>query len=406
MDNLSEKELLNYAIQNGIIDLNTIQIEIEMNERKKYIEKHENEIWQASDGKWHTYLPDETKTNGRRRIKRSTKESLEDALVDFYKKSEHEITMKELFYLWTGKKLEYGEMQRQTFDRYERDFERFFKDSNLKNKKVKYISEEDLEDFIRKTIVKMSLSAKAWSNLRTLLNGMFRFAKKKGYSKINISNFMSELDLSKRSFTINRKDDSKNVFTESEIKSIICHIQQNPSLNGYGVLIAIYTGMRVGEIVALKHEDIFQDYIYVHRTQIRYSKDGKDVHEIRDNPKTEAGVRKVAISKELRKILNKLKIENLDNEYLFYDKKMCQVKTIHALTSYLYRVCKKLNIQKRSMHVLRKTYATRLINSGIDEAIIINQLGHTEIDTTKQYYYYNDKSIKQIAEKIEFVMNF
>jgi integrase len=63
-------------------------------------------------------------------------------------------------------------------------------------------------------------------------------------------------------------------------------------------------------------------------------------------------------------------------------------------------------MQKRSMHVLRKTYATRLINSGIDEAIIINQLGHTEIDTTKQYYYYNDKSIKQIAEKIEFVMNF
>lgn len=58
------------------------------------------------------------------------------------------------------------------------------------------------------------------------------------------------------------------------------------------------------------------------------------------------------------------------------------------------------------MHVLRKTFATRLINAGIDEAVIINQMGHTEIETTKQYYYYNDKSISQIAEKINNAINF
>ena len=72
----------------------------------------------------------------------------------------------------------------------------------------------------------------------------------------------------------------------------------------------------------------------------------------------------------------------------------------------LYRACEKVNIPKRSMHVLRKTYATRLINAGVDEAIIINQMGHSEFATTKSYYYYNDKLINQVAEKIQQAINF
>ena len=46
----------------------------------------------------------------------------------------------------------------------------------------------------------------------------------------------------------------------------------------------------------------------------------------------------------------------------------------------------------RSMHKIRKTYATKLINNNVDEKIIMRQMGHTDISTTKQYYYFNDKS--------------
>ena len=58
---LSDKELLNFAIENGMIDANTIRKKIEMNERKKFIERHEHEIWQGKNGLWYTYLPDEQK---------------------------------------------------------------------------------------------------------------------------------------------------------------------------------------------------------------------------------------------------------------------------------------------------------------------------------------------------------
>lgn len=47
MAELSKAELLNYAVENGIVDINTITKQIEMNERKKYLEMHKYEIWQG-----------------------------------------------------------------------------------------------------------------------------------------------------------------------------------------------------------------------------------------------------------------------------------------------------------------------------------------------------------------------
>ena len=80
---MNQSEILQKAIENGIIDLCTIQIELDMNERKKFLEKHENNIWQGSDNKWYTYLPDMTKSNNRRKIKKNTKEQLDDYIIDF-----------------------------------------------------------------------------------------------------------------------------------------------------------------------------------------------------------------------------------------------------------------------------------------------------------------------------------
>lgn len=59
MDKLSQTELLKLALEDGIVDINTITKQIEMNERKKYLEMHKYEIWQGEkDNKWYTYLPE------------------------------------------------------------------------------------------------------------------------------------------------------------------------------------------------------------------------------------------------------------------------------------------------------------------------------------------------------------
>ena len=44
------------------------------------------------------------------------------------------------------------------------------------------------------------------------------------------------------------------------------------------------------------------------------------------------------------------------------------------------------------MHKIRKTYGTTLIDGGVDESIIIEQMGHSDIHCTKQYYYFSNKN--------------
>lgn len=405
MEGLSDLQILKYAYENGILDvnINAIQSSIEMNERKKYLNKHTLQIWQGSDGKWRTHIVD---NQGKRKMLcRKERKKLEDDIVNLYKSLSNEPTLSKVFYEWMEDKLKYGEVQKQTFDRYERDFMRFFKNSKLLNTKIRYITEENIEEFIRETIYNQQLSSKAWGNLRTLLNGIFKYARKKQYSTIVISNFMAELELSKRIFTNKHREDSENVFNQQELIKMKNYIINNPNtkLSHLGILLGMYTGMRVGELVALKYEDIFDDYIYVRRTQIRYNgDDGKEIYEIRNTPKTDAGVRKVVITNEVREIIEKIKSITDGNEYLL--SKKGEPITIHVLTYALYRLCDRVQIPRRSMHCLRKTYATRLINAGVDEAIIINQMGHTNFDTTKQYYYYNDKMLGTVLDKLQVAM--
>lgn len=402
MENLTNIQLLNFAIENGIIDVDTIQRQIEMNERKKFLEMHDNKVWQAPDGRWKTYLQID---NGRKLICKKSFNELQDYIVDYYKDKETQPTLADVFFMWIDSKLAYGEIQKQTYDRYESDYNRYLKNNKLSNTKIKYITEDDLEHFIKSTIHGQNLSSKAWGNLRTIINGIFKFAKRKGFTNIQIAVFMNELELSKRVFNNVYKDEFENVFTEQELDKLIKYLRASPKIQHLGILLALYTGMRVGEIVALKHEDVFSDYIFVHRTQIRYKdSNGNVVYQVRDNPKTEAGIRKVVLSDSAKNIIKQIRMITFGNEYLFEVNN--ELKTIHTLTMALYRACEKIGIPKRSMHVLRKTYATRLINAGVDEAIIINQMGHTEFSTTKAYYYYNDKPAEQVAEKIQKAINF
>lgn len=405
MDGLSEREILNFALQNGMIDIDTIQKKIEMNERKKYLEMHNHKIWQGKDGYFYTKVDDESAKGKRRMIKKSSRENLDNALIDFYKENQKEIYLSSVFYEWMDKKLSFGEIQRQTYERYEIDFFRFFKDSNIYDKKFRYITEDDLEDFIKTTIYQKKLTSKAFGNLRTLVNGIFKYAKKKGYTNISITSFFGDMDISKKSFLKVQKKEDMCVFNESEMENLIKYLSQNPKLGNLGVMFAAYTGMRVGEIVALKWEDITDKYINVCRTQIRFhGDDGKEIYEIRDFPKTEAGIRNVIIVEGLIPIIKKLRLINPFTEYVFV--KNDKIITKHVLDMCLYRACDEIGIPRRGMHVLRKTYATRLLNAQVDEAVVINQMGHTDISTTKNYYYFNDKTAEKMSSMISNVINY
>ena len=398
MDPLNEKELLNFALQSGIVDINTIRMQFEMNERKKYLEMHNSKIWQSTDGKWYTFVPDATKNKGKKLVKRKTKDDLDDLLVDFYKEYEEPQTLEKTFWDWINKKIKFGEITKQTCDRYETDFYKYF--AGYEDRNIRFVSTDFLEDFIINNIKNYNMKSKAWSNLRTIIRGMFLFAKKKGYTNLDIVNFISELDISRKMFNHDKKPVENVIYTEKETQAIVNYISTTKNLNDIAILFAVYTGMRVGEIVALKWEDISEDYIHINRMQERFKdENGKIVYKIRNFPKTEASIRDVVIVPELKAVIKKLKTINPFTEYLFEKKGECIHK--HSVCTRLYCLCDKFDFPHKGMHAFRRYYATKLINAGVEKTIIISQMGHTDFDTTKNHYYKNNHEMEYIAETVK-----
>lgn len=402
MEHLTDKELLNFAFENGMIDFNTIQKQIEMNERKKYLEMHTSRIWQSTDKKWYTYVEDATKTSGKKLIKRKTEHELNDFLVEHYKQYVERQTVEKTYKEWIERKVRFGEIEKQTAQRYQVDFDKYF--SEIKQKEIKHITKVFLEEFIKDSIQKYKMKSKAWSNMRTIIRGMFIFANKCGYTEIKILPFLDELALSSKIFNHEKKPKKNVIFKQREIDVIMGYISESKSLNDIAILFAIYTGMRVGEIVALKWEDIGSDFIYVSRTQIRYDDDnGKRVHEIRDFPKTEAGIREVPIVPELKKIIRRLREINTFTEYLFEKNGECI--HLHSVCTRLYNLCTKFNFPNKGMHAIRKYFITKLINAGVEKNMIISIVGHTDFDTTEKHYYEDNNEDEYKVETITFAIS-
>ena len=72
----------------------------------------------------------------------------------------------------------------------------------------------------------------------------------------------------------------------------------------------------------------------------------------------------------------------------------------------LYKACDKCGLPRRSMHKIRKTYGTTLIDANVDDSLIMEQMGHSDIATTRKYYYYSNKNSQNNQNQIEKAISF
>lgn len=387
---------MNYALENGMIDLSYVREKIEMNKREELIKKHPYEIWEGKDGNWHTYFPSD---KDRIHRKRKNKSDLYDLIVDYWKQETENPTVGDIFYEWLDKKLDREEITKSTRDRYIRQFEECFVEFGAR--RIKTIEEGDIEDFVLDIIPQCKLTVKGFGNLRTLLYGIFKYAKKRHYVDFSITSVMQDIEISRKSFRKVVKEDEELVFMEDELPKIMSELLENQDIVNLGILLLFKTGMRIGELVALRPENIKGNVIEVRATEICYEENGERIFEVRNFPKTEAGIRDIVIPKKDVWILQKIRYASPFGEYLFEVNGNRMLA--HSFRTRLHTVCKHANVRSKSPNKIRKTYGSILIDSGVEESVVISQMGHTDIKTTKGHYYRNRKSIEQKQEEMSKV---
>lgn len=200
-----------------------------------------------------------------------------------------------------------------------------------------------------------------------------------------------------------RKKTSITIYTKAQIKKFLSEAQKS---NWYfEILLALFCGLRKGEIYGLKFSDFnIEDktvkiYRQIVANPIIEPNSGSKVSKyelIERLPKTPNSVRKLKVAAiifdELEKrrqliMENKLKLgdEYCDNDYI-----CCQENGLpHSLSAFniaLTKICKKAGLPTVSVHGLRHIYATLLLENGASLSKISAVLGHSSINTTFEYY--------------------
>lgn len=174
-------------------------------------------------------------------------------------------------------------------------------------------------------------------------------------------------------------------FSISEQKQIEQEILIDKRKYLYGVVLCLYTGLRIGELLALEWQDIdfTNGALSVNKTCYEGKKREGGFGRVVDSPKTESSRRVIPLPKQIMPMLKKAK-KNSDSEFVIAkSNKPLSVRTYQRNFATL---LEKLHIAHRGFHALRHTFATRAIECGMDVKTLSEILGHKDPTITLNRY--------------------
>ena len=190
-------------------------------------------------------------------------------------------------------------------------------------------------------------------------------------------------------FPNNQNHYKVTVLPPAEQQRLIQAVYLSLTPKSAGILLSLYTGMRIGEVCALRWENIDLENKMINVTQTVqriYKKDltgaGKSKL-LMATPKTRSSARSIPISQLLLPILRKFQTSDTQTFFISGHKKCVEVRTFRTFfDSFL----NKNEISKFNFHVLRHTFATRCIEAGGDCKTVSELLGHASVNITLNLY--------------------
>lgn len=254
------------------------------------------------------------------------------------------------------------------------------------------ISREEVASYISKLLVKggycgTGLAPKTVNSIISVMKNIFEYASvNKNLSLIGFKG-------------LNAKQNQKpmRILSTTEQNNLNEYLLKNPENTSLGILLSLYTGLRVGELCALKWEDVsFDDkYIHVHKTMQRIQtlngSDAKTVVII-SKPKSDCSIRNVPIPDRLLSIM--LDYQKAPDTYILTGMKNLYVEP--RTMQYRFKsIIKKAGIAPANFHALRHTFATRCIELGFDIKSLSEILGHASVNITLNRYVHPSMELKQ-----------
>lgn len=250
------------------------------------------------------------------------------------------------------------------------------------------IEDSDVQSFVL-GLLSQGLSSHTIRDILLVLRMIAMFGYRKGW-------------LEQREWDIRLpKDESRRelrVLTPAEQRAMMNFLNSHFSFRNLGLYICLCTGMRIGEICALKWSDIdiSTRMITVNRTIERiYVTDGerKVTKVIIGRPKTASSHRDIPINNSLLRILRPLIGFTCPGGYVLTNTEKPLEPRVYR--RYYKQLMDSLDMPRLKFHGLRHTFATRCIESRCDYKTVSSILGHSSISTTLNLYVHPDMGQKR-----------
>lgn len=197
---------------------------------------------------------------------------------------------------------------------------------------------------------------------------------------------------------LERKNKKIQFLNKVEQKQLITYICDSKKQKYIGVFLALMTGLRIGEICALKWKDIDlkKRVVLVNKTLQRVCYKGQKSKILIDEPKTRNSQREIPINNILYDYLLEARPINRELYVLTYSTTPTEPRNYRKIFNTL---MKKLKLQHISFHALRHTFATRLIENKVDLKTVSELLGHSSVNITISIYVHSEFKTKRKAVK-------
>ncbi|MCR5410024.1 MAG: tyrosine-type recombinase/integrase [Lachnospiraceae bacterium] len=400
--------IIMYYTESGIIPLSDVRaLDQEALMEKILKDIHHCKISKTKDGRWSTYIPDQTKPYGRRHVKKRSQAELNKFLLGFYKICDGASLMSfgELYAEWMAYKKQFvGAPNRKrslspsTIRRYERDYDNYIRGTELDKMLICEVTGPKLEMMLVDIIKQHDLAEKCAGNMVGYVRQAFAFARRCQYTMSDPADLIDrQLILSTCRF-VPPKPDTERVLTVKELKQlydavILQQKKHNKYMPNYAIELAMLTGMRVGEIAALHWTDIDEECIHIDYSEHRLDYSDKPSEIVIGEPKN-GKHRAILLTAEIRALLGKVKeyINTYPEGFVFVREDGTR-HTGHDINCAVDRRASEAGIRKTSIHGIRRTVSS-LLNTVLPQKAVAEMLGHTE-RVNEQYYNYS------MAENIE-----
>ena len=376
--------VLQRLIEDGTLDLATVEYTKFMTKKTQVNKVHTQKINFRSDGRCYTYVY----IKGERKQKNfDTEKELYLFLYDFYF-GRKKISLEKLFPEFMLYRRNRGKVSSKTLEENKNFWNRFLKDTNMVKKPICDLTVKLYIDFFEELTKNGEYTAKCIGNLKSLLNEMYDYAIREEIVEYNP---LKNIDFKEFNYFVPFNDDK--VYRNEDRLKLLHHLQNVDDPYALAIRLMFQLTIRIGELKSFRWSDVdFYDRTISISKQALNNRSMNDdlsfssretvvVNQTKKN--TPQGKRKLRLTSEAIKILEKAKEINPNGEYIFMPRG--KLMLTDTFNEHLKKYCSECNIPYYSSHKIRFTSASNLYN-GKNLTQVSRALGHSQVATTLHYF--------------------